>query len=284
MKIYPKVLSQLSFALLIFLGLGSLFTLADSRPQVRFFHAAPGISNIDIYINDLLYFENVFYSHMSDYAPSNPGDQTVRVRTAGSSHKDPALVEVSSPYNDNQGYTLIIAGRQGDIHRWRLDDDNKNLPGNGTSKVRIVHAAFDTPTTEICLVDVCRTLAFREDTGYFRMDPGLYYPEIYLNGTDFPKINIPPLTLKDNSIHTVFMIGRSQNEPRLQLIYTFDAGEPLPDIEPPLPPGTQPPSYPPVTGAFLSPKLMGMIAGLVLIVVGGVGYWFTRKAGKAPGL
>ncbi len=287
MNRYPKRIIQFSVVLLILFTLAGTFVLADTRPRLRFVHAAPGVANVDVYVNDpILFFDNVFYSFVTEYVPITPGDRTVRVRPAGSSRTEPVLVDIAinPPYNENQDYTIIIAGKNGresgDIQFWRLDDDNKNLPGVGTSKVRIVHASFDTPSTEFCVGDFCQTLSFREHSDYFRLDPGTYYPEIFLNGTDFPKINIPPLKLNDNSIHTIFFMGRSQNEPRLQLVYSLDAGEPSTDGDHPLPPGTDPnppPVYPPVTGAFLSPQLMGMIAGMVLIVLGGFGYWFAKR-------
>jgi hypothetical protein len=291
MNRYTKGFVQLSFALLIFLIVGGVFILADTRPRLRFVHAAPGVANVDVYVDDPnLVFENVFYSFVTDYVPIKAGDHTVKVRPAGAGHKEPVLVDIATnPYNDNEDYTIIIAGKagrdQGDIQFWRLVDDNKNLPGTGTSKVRIVHASFGTPATEFCLNGVCHTLSFRENSGYFLMDPGLYFPEVYLNGTDFPKINIPPLKLQDNSIHTIYFMGRSQNEPRLQLVYSLDAGEPSGSGTHPLPPNPgpnpQPPIYPPVTGAFLSPKLMGMMAGIVLAVAGGIAIWATRRTRKS---
>ncbi len=279
MLTHKKILLQLSFALLIFLLVGSILIFADTRPRVRAIHAAPGVSNVDTYSDGTLYFENVFYAYVTNYAPLNGGEHTIRVKPAGSGSGGPNIIEAVGPYNDNQDYTVILAGRQDTPQHWRLDDDNKDLPGPGTARIRIVHASLDTPTTEFCIGDVCKTMAFKDNPEYFRLSPGVYYPEVRLNGTDFPKINIPPLHLEDNSIYTVFMIGRSQNEPRLQLIYTLDAGEPNPDGDKPVPPDTNPhaPVYPPVTGAFLSPKLMGLIAGVVLIIVGGVGYWIAQK-------
>lgn len=285
MNNYAKGLLQLSIGLLIVLILGTALSLADSRPRLRFFHGAPGVANVDIYVDDpIIFFENVFYSYVTNYVPINAGDHTVRVRPAGASSRDPVLVDIATnPYNENEDATIIIAGTNGradgDIQFWKITDDNNNLPGAGTSKVRIVHASFDTPSAEICLQDVCNILSFREKTDYFLMDPGTYYPEVYLKGTDFPKINIPPLNLQDNSIYTIFMIGRSQNEPRLQLVYTLDAGEPTEGGEHPLPPGTNPPppAYPPVTGVFFSPKLIGMIVAVVLIATGSVGVWYTRR-------
>ena len=115
MKRYTKGLIQLSLALLITLIVGGVITQADSKPRLRIVHAAPGISNIDVYINDTLFFDNIFYRYISDYAPIKSGELTVRVRPAGASPRDDTLIEVGASYNENQDYTLIAAGRQGDI-------------------------------------------------------------------------------------------------------------------------------------------------------------------------
>jgi hypothetical protein len=76
-----------------------------------------------------------------------------------------------------------------------------------------------------------------------------------------------------------------QGEPALQLLYTFDAGEPNLNPHPELPssPGNSPdgyappPVYPPVSGAFLSPRAMGVVAGIVLIVAGSIGFWLSIR-------
>jgi hypothetical protein len=247
-------------------------------------HAAPVVPALDVYVSDILFFDNIFYTIVSPYAPVAPGDQTLKIRPAIASPKDPSLVEVNAPYNENQDYTLIVAGSLGNLQNWRLEDDNSDLPGTGTSRVRIVHASADTPTAEICLADVCNTLAFKEDTDYFLMDPGTYTPSVTLNGTDPAKITTPPLVLQDNSIHTVFLVGKRHGKPSLELLYTFDAGDPDVNPHPSSPelPHTGPegqlpaPEYPPVSGAFLSPRLLGMLAGLLLITIGGASFWLTR--------
>lgn len=282
MKRYARHIIPFSFALLGLIILGSVIVRADSRPRLRVFHAAPGLSNVDIYLDDTLFFDNVFYRYISDYAPINPGDHTVRVRPAGASPRDPTLIEVNAPYGDNQDYTIVAAGRQGDLQNWRLEDNNQDLPGQGTAKVRVVHASFDTPTTEFCLGQVCRTLAFKENTDYFLLDPGTYTPSVRVNGADISRIKIPPLKLQDNAIHTVFLAGQRLGDPPLQLLYTLDAGEAL-DTYPPAPPpdgdapGAPPPAYPPVSGAFLPTKVVGMLAGAILIMAGGVGLWVIRR-------
>jgi len=287
MNRYKKGIFQLACAAVILLALAISNSSAETRPRLRVVHAAPGLANIDVYINDTLFFDNIFYRYISDYVPINAGDQTIRVRPAQASPRDATVVEVSAPFNENQDYTIIAAGRQGDIQHWRLEDDNRNLPGTGSSKLKIVHAAIDTPSVEICLADVCHTLAFRTNTDYFLMDPGTYIPKVRLNGSDITYVETPPLQLLDNSVHTVFITGQAYNQPGLQLLYTFDAGEMGGDPYPPAPypPGNgsppegypPPPAYPPVSGAFLSPQLLGMLAGLALIVVGSVGFWLTRK-------
>lgn len=283
MKRYVNNPIKIFLALLIGLIFTHSSASAANPPRLRVLHAAPGLSNLDIYLSDTLFFENIFYTYLSDYAPANPGDQTIKVRPAGASPRDPTLLEVSTPYNQDQDYTVIAAGRQGDIQRWRLEDDNQNLPGTGTAKVRIVHAAFGTPTTEFCLADVCRTLAFQQDTGYFLMDPGTYKPVVRINDPENIPITIPPLVLLDNSIHTVFLVGEKHMQPRLELLYSFDAGEP--DLNPhpshPDDGAAPPPAYPPVSGAFLSPQLLGVVAGVIMIMIGGMGFWLTSRRQKS---
>lgn len=284
-----RLLIQILLAVTLLVLLGHSLSRADERPQVRVVHAATGLPRIDVYINDALFFNNIVFPFVTAYAPVDPGERTLKVRPAGLSDDSPSLREVTEPYNNDQAYTSIVAGRVKDIEYWRLTDDNK-LPGLGTSKVRIVHASISTPTAQFCLGDVCRTLAFKEDTGYFLLDPGVYRPKIRLNGLEVSSVTIPPLTLKDNSVHTVFMIGQLQDQPTaLGLLYTLDAGDfqkaahPQPAVAPPSnspamkQPTGPPPALPPVTGAFLSPRAIGVLTGVVLILLGSLGFWISRR-------
>ena len=287
MRRHAKRILQLCLVLLIMLFFSGVIVLAANRPRVRVIHAAPVVPSLDVYVSDILYFDNIFYTIVSEYAPVAAGDQTTKLRPAMSSTKDPSLVEVNAPFNEDQDYTLIVAGSLANLQNWRLEDDNE-LPGTGTANVRIVHASADTPSAEICLADVCNTLAFKENTGYFLMDPGTYQPQVHLNGTDPSLIKTPPLELQDNSVHTVFLVGKRHGQPSLELLYTFDAGDPVLNPHPPPPdlPGKGPignppaPEYPPVSGAFLSPGLVAVLAGILLVTIGGVGFRLTRSKAK----
>lgn len=282
-----RLFVQLLMILVAMVLLGHSLSYADERPQVRLIHAATGLSNIDIYINDILFFDNIIYQYISAYVPVDAGERAIKINPAGVSPEgSPLLGGISDTFNNDENYTIIVAGRVGKIEYWRLTDDNK-LPGDGTSKVRIVHVSINTPSTEFCLGDVCRTLTFKEPPDYFLLDPGVYQPKIRLNGVAATSINIPPLELKNNSVHTVFMVGQLQDQPTaLDLLYTIDAGEhqniqypqPLlaapPSVGQPLGP---PPALPPVTGAFLSPRAIGVLIGIVLILLGSLGFWLSRR-------
>ncbi|MCB0163895.1 MAG: DUF4397 domain-containing protein [Anaerolineae bacterium] len=289
MNAYRRLVIQILGIFLLLLAVGSSLSYADQRPRLRVVHAATGLQNIDIYVNDLLFFDNIDFQFISDYTPVDAGERTIKVRPAGVSPEDPTMREVTEAYSTDQEYTIMVAGRIRGIDYWRLTDDNR-LPGDGTSKVRIVHAATYTPTAEFCLGDVCRTLAFKETSDYFLLDPGLYQPRIRLNGVEMTSLNAPPLELVNNSVHTVFMIGQLQDQPTaLRLLYTLDAGEhQIPSYPMPFPPGASrppggdqpagpPPIYPPVTGAFLSPQAIGVLIGAALILLGCVGFWVARR-------
>lgn len=279
-KSYIQLFSAL-FIVLIFFG---IIAQADDRPRVRVAHVAPGIANVDVYVDDSLSFRDVFYRYISDYIPVTiRGENTgFRARLAGPRSADDPILEDRPTLSPNQDYTFVIAGTLRHVERWALPDNNE-LPGTGTSRVRIVHASFDTPTAEICLNDVCHTLVFKEDSDYFLMDPGTYHPIVRLNGTEKVFIQVPPLLLQNNGVHTIFLVGQIDGPLGLQLLYTYDAGE-LADTYPPsdhpfgkVPGGVNPPpAYPPVTGAFLSPRVIWMLGGTILVLAGGIGFWLTR--------
>ncbi len=289
MKRYTKGIFHLSFVLLFALSMGAGIIQADSGPRLRIIHVATGLPNVDIYWGDTILFQNVFYKYITNYIPiaSDSNPRTFRILPFGEKPINAQDIPFGETpgfvFEGDQDFTVVAAGNLLSITYLRLVDDNNNLPGVGTSKVRIVHAAFDTPATEFCLTDVCHTLAYREYTDYFLMDPGTYTPSVRLNGTDLPYLEVPPLHLQDNSIHTIFLTGQSYGQPGLQLLYSYDAGDGLyPDQTPTDPGGDAPstgpaPVYPPATGVFLPAKLMGLIAGVILVVAGAAGFWVIRK-------
>ncbi|HMQ52515.1 MAG TPA: DUF4397 domain-containing protein [Anaerolineae bacterium] len=290
---------------------------ADEKPRVRVVHAAPSLSPLDIFVNDILFFDKIPYRYISDYAPIDPGDRTVRVILADPLIQNPTLDgqfsegglnairaeatlrEVSEAFENDRHYTVIVSGRLRQLEYWRITDDNV-LPGNGTARVRFVHAAVNTPSTEFCLGDVCRTISFKQASDYFLLDPGTYTPNIRLNGKERTKLVIRPLVLQNNGVHTVFLTGEIQDQPQgLQLLYTLDNSEALavPYPKPPPPAVKQPPlksgapqapappgsltgpapAYPPVSGAFLSIRAIGLLAGLGVVVAGGLGFWLAHR-------
>lgn len=281
-------LSSLLLMVFIFFGIS---VQAQSPPRLRIVHAAPGLQRIDIYLegtaaDNKILFDNIPYRFISDYIVVAPDPINIIGRPAGTNRKFGAIVQFADfTYEENKDYTLIITNRLEETQRvnWTLEDNNE-LPGTGTSRVRIVHAALDSPLAEVCLAYVCHTLAFQQDSEYFLMEPGTYFPRVRLDSTNKIHVNIPPLVLQDNGVHTIFLTGQLEGQPHLQLLYTFDAGELADTYPPPDHPhggkpggGYPPPVYPPVTGAFLSPKAMVVVVGAVLILASGIGFWLARN-------
>jgi hypothetical protein len=296
MKTVAKSLLKLLLAVVLILAIGGgVLAQGDERPRLRIVHAAPEIQKVDIYLGETIYFRNIYYTYISDYVPINPGNPNLssRVPGAGLNVPPPPLFEHAFTYEANKDYTIVAGGKLLSNQRWTwlLEDDN-TLPGEGTAKVRIVHAAYETPTTDFCVADVCYTLAFQENSGYFLIDPGIYIPKLHVNGTGKTFVETPPLKLKDNSVHTVFLVGQIGSQEGLKLLYSLDAGDlPKKGGPPPAVPGdppahavpfpdsgnAPPPIYPPDTGAFLSPELRAIVAGLALTLVGGLSLWVIRR-------
>jgi hypothetical protein len=294
MKTLAKSLSKLFWACLLLLTIaGGVMAQGDERPRLRVVHAAPEIQKVDIYLGETIYFRNIYYTYISDYVAINPGNPKLSSRIPGAGFEVVALFDHTFTYEPNKDYTVVAAGKLLSNQRWTwlLEDDNK-LPGEGTAKVRIVHAAYETPTTDFCLADVCHTLAFQENSGYFLIDPGAYIPKLHVNATGKTFVEIPPLNLKDNSVHTLFLVGQIGSQEGLKLLYTLDAGSlppkggpppAVPGDSPPYPaplPGSgdvPPPAYPPETGAFLSPELQAILVGFVLSLIGGFSFWVIRR-------
>jgi hypothetical protein len=81
-------LGKLLFALAMILILArGVLAQIDERPRVRIVHASPEIQKVDIYLGEILYFRNIYFTYISDYVPVNPGTFNLSSRIPGGALK-----------------------------------------------------------------------------------------------------------------------------------------------------------------------------------------------------
>ena len=267
----------------------------DNRPRLRLINASLGAKNIDGYVGDTLYFRNVFYSYVTDYLPLEPGEREIKVRPAGVRPVEP-LTSIKYPFEPETDYTMVVLGtpERTDRQPWILTDDNRTPLTPGKIRVRLVHASLNSPGIEICVDDQCQTLAQGEVSkgdvnDYITLDAGSH--KVSLRQIDAEEFfyDVLPLDFEAGEVYSIFILDPEQGEVRPRIVPVTDTGyvQPCAPCDPPgsgFPPGSlpgQPPLYPPVTGAFLSPTALTLLALAVVVGLFGGGWLVWRRWVKA---
>lgn len=268
MKFCSKRVIPIALVLLVLFSLGVVSAQAqDDRPRLRAVNASLRVPSADVYVNDTLYFQDVYYSYVSNYVPVDQGERSLKVRPAGVKEGGD-LVVGGSNFEAGKDYTMLIL----ETSVWVIEDDNKGPLAPGQTRVRMVNASQG-PAVEICLDDQCEILTHAKIGGYLILDAGNYNLEMRLVGTDEYYSDVLPITFQSGEVYSIFIMDPKQGEIRPRIIPHADTGQQFP--QPPGPPG-QPPFYPPVTGAFLSPT--ALIIVLVVMVVALIGgFWIVRR-------
>lgn len=286
MKPHAKLWGLLSLVCLVILGLSWNVALAQDEqpPRLRVVNASLGVPNADVYVNQTLYFENVFYGYISNYVPVGRDNQNVRILPAGIKDSSP-VVEWTGNFEANRDHTMIILGSVENIDApWVLTDNNSDPIPPGQTRVRIIHAAGTAPALEFCLENRCETLTYRDTTeGYLTLDAGTYNLKIRLIGTDDLHLYKLPVAFAAGQVHSIFIFDPKQGEVKPRIIPHIDTGQKLPhypdhpgSYPPPLPGPGYPPLYPPVTGAFLSPTALVVLSAVGFVLIA-AGVWLVRR-------
>lgn len=296
MKNYIQRIGQIGLLLALLFMLGGLAVQAqeedccheDTRPRLRVVNATLGVPEADIYVDNTLYYSNIFYGYVSEYIPLTPGSHRLSLRPAGVRVGDPLGNPLDHPFDANQYYTMVMVGTtERNEQPWMLPPDDNITPiPPDQIRVRLVDASRYAPGVEICLNDRCEVLAYRQHSNYFYLKAGTYNLTMRMLDTEELYFDLLPISLQAGEVYSIFVMDPAQGETRPRIICASDTGRyphqpsPLPGGVQPLPPGGggAAPLYPPVTGAFLSPTALILLVGGLLLTLGVAGgLWMVRQ-------
>ncbi len=294
MKFFIKANLWLTLICLLFV---SVAHAQENSRRLRVVNAALGLPEADVYVGNTLYFQSVYYSDITKYAPISAGQSTLNVRPAGVKDVDPVRRRENFDFNRaDRDYTMFILGTAENLEDpWIVEDDNQTPLTPGKARVQFVHVSRMTAAVEMCLDNKCQTLAFkqRSDVGnypdseernhYLTLDAGTYNLKVRLIGTNDLQLYKFPVMFDSGHVYTIFIFDPKQGETKPRIVPHNDTGQALPHYpdkgHPPYPPGPpgHPPLYPPVTGSFLSPTVLALVTATSLLVVSGL-FWTVQRS------
>jgi len=221
------VIAFLLAALMLVPGIEPIQAQPNARVQIA--HLAPfadeiGATAVSVSANGTEVLTDFTFGETTDYLELPEGNYQLAVTPIGAT--EPAITGTVA-LAAGADYTAAAIGNGPDenqpLELLALEDDN-SAPSAGNAKVRIVHAAPFTSTLAATEVDI-RTEAgdpvnnltnvlYKGNSGYFELPAGDYDLKITAPGNpDTTLIDVPPFTLSDGNIVTVFAVGDGSNQP-----------------------------------------------------------------------
>lgn len=194
---------------------------------VRVVHAAPETTELDVFVEGEL--RTVLdYGEVSERFTVGAGERDVELRLAG---ETAALIELRQDLDSGGRYTILAAGREGEIQPILLQDD-PTPADTGETRIRFVHAAptagaldiyISEPGTELTEQTPDFTgVTFGDASAYIDVESRTYRVRATVAGTLDLVIDQPLLVLSSNRVITIVAMDTEGSGPPHGLIALND--------------------------------------------------------------
>lgn len=196
-----------------------LFLFRESLPNlnchIRFFHAAPGAPEIDVYIDGTRVARNLAFSKMTSYSDFYPGEHEVKIFTRGAT--DNALYRETVTLMPNSTQTLSAILLESTLSLFALKDAT-SMGESELSFVRFINFSPDSPLLSLGLPNgdtLFNGVEYIETTGYYPISAGIY--DFLLTATGAPAFRkfLRRILLEPGKFHTIYVIGLFDGNPSL---------------------------------------------------------------------
>jgi hypothetical protein len=189
---------------------------------LRLFHSSPKSPAIDIYINDILKFQNLSYASFTDYIEVMTGTYNIKLYAAGT--------KVSPILNKNifvppeRIYTVAAIGLLPSIDILPVPE-TKTFEPLDKVYIKFAHLSPNTGAVDITLPDgkiLFNNISYKEFTDYIEIPAGTYTLEAKPTGSKNTVLYVPNVRLKPQRFYTVYAIGLINDRPGLQAVIPLD--------------------------------------------------------------
>lgn len=196
--------------------------------SVRVLHAAPETPRLEVVLEG----ESrtlLEYAEVSERFTVESGDRRLQLLTAGETE---ALIDLDTIFESGTQYTVLAAGRAGEIQPIVLVDDP--VPADtGETRVRVVNAAPTAGAVDIYITEpgselsteapLLTSLAFGEASEYMVLESMTYQVRVTHAGGGEVLIDLPLLVLSSLRVVTIVMMDTRGSGPPHGLIALSDA-------------------------------------------------------------
>lgn len=200
-------------------------SLPDLKSSIRFLHAGAGADAIDIYSNGSPIATSLSFGKITPFQNVTPGRYDIQIFKAGT--YDTPLFTDKLEIIPNAILTLGVVLLESTLTLSVLKDITPSkIPT--LSFLRFINYSPDSPLLTLSLPNgdiLFNGAEYLETTGFYPLSAGLYnFLMTASSDANFRKF-INNVNLKENTSHTIFIIGLNEGEPKIGYLITNDTVE-----------------------------------------------------------
>jgi hypothetical protein len=195
---------------------------ADQGAGVRVVHASADAPNVDVFVDgqatpltDIPFGDVAPFAYLDGYASLPAGESRIQVTAAGTGlgqNGDLAVIDVTLPLVNGEGYTALAVGQLANIEALAEQDEVRSIATQAS--LRIIHASTAAGNVDIYLVPntqngignsdpALSNVPFKAVTEYLAIADGTYNVYIAPTGTGTPAITAEGVELSAGNVYTV---------------------------------------------------------------------------------
>lgn len=169
-------------------------------------HASPDAPAVDLLLDNAVVATNLSFQENTGYLAAPAGTRNVKVRVNGGSA---VVIDANLTIAAKTSYSVFAVDSVSKISPLVLTDD-LTAPAAGKGHVRFVHLSPNAPPVDIALVGgsvVFANISFKGNTPFTPLNTGTYNLEVRAAGTSNVVLTLPPVTVGEGGIYTIFAKG-----------------------------------------------------------------------------
>ena len=211
-------------ALLLLLGTQPLPAFAASPSFIRLVDASPAVGTMDVFVDGAKFLGNTLFASVTDYLQLPAGHHRVEAVLLGKGIGARVITQTLS-VQPGTAYTVAAIGTKATGFSLQVFVDN-NLMASGLAKVRFYHLSSGTGPLNIATggLTIPRALSYTQASNYLRLPAA---PYTFMVSTSHPAFTLlDQLTLKTNTVTSIFIVGVLHGTPPLTFIQVQVEGLP----------------------------------------------------------
>ena len=266
------------FALLVLLSTQARPASASTALSfIRLINASPEVGTVDVFVDGAKFLSNAQYGSVTDYLQLPAGSHKVQLALIGKGIGASVLVEKLS-VQAGSAYTVAAIGTKSSrVSLQVFVDDNRMVSGKSTVRVYDLSPRSGTLSVKTGTSTLIGVVSYPQSSNYQSLAAGPY--KFTFSSSQSAIDFVDQVTLKINTVTSLFVVGVLHGTPSLQVIYVQVKG--LPRLLAAT--GGDPNALPLNASKFapLIPLPLGVLALAGIALVWFTRYWpFSRQKGS----